>query len=302
MPRWIVEERGGSVSVGVVVEVPPRRRSGEIESSLRQEVTACTEMTREWRSQRQVRVVRDPAEITRRTDDEARATFVASVNAAKGAIQAKEFRKVVMARDLEVAAKVGSQFDIGETLAALTRKFADCQIFCIGLEDGSVFLGATPEILIRRHAESVETVSLAGTAPRGQSEDEDAAYARELLASAKDRHEQEIVTETILSKLGGMVQRNRRPRLNRLFARYRMFSTLRLGSAPSSSGSGPSKNWSLDSTRRRPWGACPVAPPLTWLGQSEDLDRGWYAGPVGFFRPERKWCLRGCDSFSALAR
>ena len=86
-----------------------------------------------------------------------------------------------MARDLEVAAKVGSQFDIGETLAALTRKFADCQIFCIGLEDGSVFLGATPEILIRRHAESVETVSLAGTAPRGQSEDEDAAYARELL-------------------------------------------------------------------------------------------------------------------------
>ena len=21
---------------------------------------------------------------------------------------------------------------------------------------------------------------------------------------------------------------------------------------------------------------------LTWLGESEDLDRGWYAGPVGF--------------------
>ena len=105
MPRWIVEERGGSVSVGVVVEVPPETTLGEIESSLRQEVTACTEMTREWRSQRQVRVVRDPAEITRRTDDESRATFVASVNAAKGAIQAKDFRKVVMARDLEVAAR-----------------------------------------------------------------------------------------------------------------------------------------------------------------------------------------------------
>ena len=281
MPRWIVEERGGSVSVGVVVEVPPETTLGEIESSLRQEVTACTEMTREWRSQRQVRVVRDPAEITRRTDDEARSTFVASVNAAKGAIQAKDFRKVVMARDLEVAAKVGSQFDIGETLAALTRKFADCQIFCIGLEDGSVFLGATPEILIRRHAESVETVSLAGTAPRGQSEDEDAAYARELLASAKDRHEQEIVTETILSQLGewsNEIDVPAQPTLRTLsnvqhletriraqLERERPIQELVAGLHPTPAV-----------------GGMPSRSALTWLGQSEDLDRGWYAGPVGF--------------------
>ena len=28
--------------------------------------------------------------------------------------------------------------------------------------------------------------------------------------------------------------------------------------------------------------ACPSRSALAWLGQSEDLDRGWYAGPVGF--------------------
>ena len=61
-----------------------------------------------------------------------------------------------------------------------------------------------------------------------------------------------------------------------------MSSTSRLGSVPNLSENGPSKSWSLDSTRRRPSVECQVADALTWLGQSEDLDRGWYAGPVGF--------------------
>ena len=196
---------------------------------------------------------------------------------------------------------MGSQFDIGETLAALTRKFADCQIFCIGLEDGSVFLGATPEILIRRHAESVETVSLAGTAPRGQSEDEDAAYARELLASAKDRHEQEIVTETILSKLGewsNEIDVPAQPTLRTLsnvqhletriraqLERERPIQELVAGLHPT-----PAVGGMLLSLR----------PDLVG---PERRFRPWLVRRPGrIFRPEWKWCSRSCDSFSTLAR
>ena len=281
MPRWILEERGGSVSVGVVIEVEPTATLSELESSLRKEVTACTERTLAWRSQRQVRVVRDPAEITRRSNEAGRVDFIGAVNEAKTAIETKEFRKVVMARDIEVAAKLGHTFDVGETLAALTRKFADCQIFCIGREDGSVFLGATPEILIRRHQEVVETVSLAGTAPRGESEASDAAFARELLASAKDRHEQEIVTETILETLGDWaveIDVPAEPRLRALsnvqhletriraqLERERPIQELVAGLHPTPAV-----------------GGMPNRDALRWLSDSEDLDRGWYAGPVGF--------------------
>ena len=280
MPRWIVEERGGSVSVGVVIEVEPTATTESLEAALRKEVTSCTERTMEWRSQRKVRVVRDPAEITRRPSDVARDNFIDAVNDAKSAIETAEFRKVVMARDIEVAAKFGYAFDVGETLAALTRKFADCQIFCIGREDGSVFLGATPEILIRRHQEVVETVSLAGTAPRGDSDESDAAFARELLASKKDRHEQEIVTETILETLGDWASEidvPEEPRLRALSNVQHLETRIR-----------------AQLERERPVqelvaglhptpavGGMPSRDALEWLASSEELDRGWYAGPAG---------------------
>ena len=281
MPRWIVEERGGSVSVGVAVEVQPDATLEMLEASLRKEVTTCTERTLHWRSQRQVRVVRDPADITKRPNEAGRKSFIDSVNQAKDAIVAQDFRKVVMARDIEVAARLGHAFDVGETLAALTRKFADCQIFCIGREDGSVFLGATPEILVRRNADLVETVSLAGTAPRGESEESDAAYARELLGSAKDRHEQEIVTETILETLADWasdIDVPDEPRLRALSNVQHLETRIR-----------------AQLERERPVqelvaglhptpavGGMPNRDALDWLGRSEGLDRGWYAGPVGF--------------------
>ena len=281
MPRWLIEERGGSVSVSVAISVEPTSTIDELEDVLRNEVVECTERTSHWRAQRQVRVVRDSADITSQAAEAGRPTFIQGVNLAKEAIVGSEFRKVVMARDIEVAARRGHEFDVGETLAALTRKFADCQIFCIGLEDGSVFLGATPEILVRRHADEVETVSLAGTAPRGDSPESDAAFGRELLASQKERHEQHIVTETILSTLGEWAQNIDVPeqptlrtlsnvqhletRIRAQLERERPLQELVAGLHPTPAV-----------------GGMPREDALTWLHQEELLDRGWYAGPVGF--------------------
>ena len=65
----------------------PTATTESLEAALRKEVTSCTERTMEWRSQRKVRVVRDPAEITRRPSDVARDNFIDAVNDAKSAIE-----------------------------------------------------------------------------------------------------------------------------------------------------------------------------------------------------------------------
>lgn len=50
-------------------------------------------------------------------------------------------------------------------------------------------LGASPEMLIRTQGRQVETCPIAGTRPRGKTEEEDLSYERDLNASVKERAE-----------------------------------------------------------------------------------------------------------------
>ncbi len=55
--------------------------------------------------------------------------------------------------------------------------------------DGFQIVGASPETLVRVEGPTVATNPIAGTRPRGASEEEDAALAEELIADAKERAE-----------------------------------------------------------------------------------------------------------------
>ena len=82
-----------------------------------------------------------------------------AVGAAVARIQAGGLRKVVLARDLHAAASVA--VDERLLLSRLAARYPDCYTFaCAGL------VGATPELLIRRHGRQVSSLVLAGTMPR----------------------------------------------------------------------------------------------------------------------------------------
>jgi isochorismate synthase len=110
-----------------------------------------------------------------------------------------ELRKVVLARTIEVDA--GRELDARRLAHRLRAVNPDAFTFAAPTRDG-ILVGASPELLVSRFGREVRSNPLAGSAARSGDPEEDRANAGELLASAKDREEHEIVVEAIARVLG----------------------------------------------------------------------------------------------------
>ncbi|MEU0545154.1 isochorismate synthase [Nocardia sp. NPDC005978] len=112
-------------------------------------------------------------------------------------------RKVVAARSLLAVAD--APLDPEVVAAHLVTRHPRAHVFAVDLTTagraGETLLGATPEVLVARHGDTVTLRPLAGTLPRLPDPDADAAQARELLASSKNREEHAYVVEWIRERL-----------------------------------------------------------------------------------------------------
>jgi isochorismate synthase len=119
--------------------------------------------------------------------------------------------KVVLAHAVEV--QVDRAFDPPALLAELGRSHPGCFLFALRPAPGApVFLGASPERLARVEESAsgerrVVSGALAGSAPRGETEEEDDALGRRLLTSAKDLEEHAIVGDMIAGALAPLCRR-----------------------------------------------------------------------------------------------
>lgn len=102
--------------------------------------------------------------------------------------------KVVLAR--EVVVERPGPFDRSAVLRRLEARYGGCFLFLV---DG--FLGASPELLVRRDDDRVRAQPMAGTAPRGADPAADAALAEALLASPTYRHEHQITIDMVYDTL-----------------------------------------------------------------------------------------------------
>jgi menaquinone-specific isochorismate synthase len=100
------------------------------------------------------------------------------------AIDAGEVQKVVLAREIEIEADI--PFVVRDALATLRATQPGCTVYAL-----DEFVGASPELLVRRMGRAVLSRPMAGTG------DDPAA----LLASAKDAHEHRIVVDAITAVL-----------------------------------------------------------------------------------------------------
>ncbi len=209
--------------------------------------------------------------------------YRARVRAALAEIAAGRAEKLVLARSLRISAR--RPLDAVAWLAALRERFPGCTLFAIG-EGDAVFLGATPERLVSVHGAEVETIALAGSAPRGASREADRALAAALLASAKDAAEHAIVVRRLVEVLADCCGQVQAPAAPQIVA-TRSVQHLATPITARRTTRGPSLLELVGRLHPTPAVAgAPAAEALRWLAATEGLDRGWYSGPVGWIDAE----------------
>ena len=182
--------------------------------------------------------------------------------------------KVVLARDYAVWSK--ERFDPKRILQRLEQRFPNCHVFAV---DG--LIGASPELLVRVMDRSVESLVLAGSAARSDDPTEDEMIGKALLASDKDRREHDLAAASVGRVLGEVCERMFRdpePVVVDL-ANVRHLGTRfhgRLGQR--------ARALAL-AGRLHPTaavGGSPTPSAIRAIDELEGMDRGRYAGPVGW--------------------
>ncbi|MFG1699822.1 isochorismate synthase MenF [Nonomuraea sp. NPDC049309] len=138
--------------------------------------------------------IRDPGRISYGDGSLSAPEWEHVVAQAAKRIREGELEKVVLARDLVATAE--RPIDVRLLLTRLARRYPECYTFSV-----AGLVGATPELLIRRTGQEIESLVLAGTTPRGTDRADDLARGAALLASAKDRHEHECAIASVRQTL-----------------------------------------------------------------------------------------------------
>ncbi|HEX6714229.1 MAG TPA: chorismate-binding protein, partial [Thermoleophilaceae bacterium] len=120
--------------------------------------------------------------------------YEGAVNRAVELIRRGELQKVVLAREVRVDA--AQPFDAAAVFGALRDVFPSCFTYCVGNGERA-FIGASPELLVRRDGARAQTVALAGTTRRSADPSVDDHLGEQLLHSTKEREEQAIVAARI---------------------------------------------------------------------------------------------------------
>lgn len=191
-------------------------------------------------------------------------------------IDAGSLDKVVLARDQTVWSR--TPFDPVRLVRRLAATFPDCYTFSV---DGLV--GATPELLVRRIGPQVDSLVLAGTARRDPDPVADARLGEDLLASRKERSEHRFAVASVADTLA--------PRCTQLAVDaeptiLRLANVQHLATRVRGTLTGPAwpTAFELAGALHPTAAVCgtPTGDALAVIRELEGMDRGRYAGPVGW--------------------
>jgi salicylate biosynthesis isochorismate synthase/menaquinone-specific isochorismate synthase len=204
--------------------------------------------------------------------------FEAMVAAATERIGAGEMHKVVLAR--EVVVRSPSAHDPAALFGAMREQFSSCFCFCCGTPEAA-FFGASPELLVRRSGSSVSSVALAGSIRRSSDPAVDDHLGEQLLRSDKNRREQRIVSERIVRTLrphSVWVEAAAEPEV------IKVANIQHLGTPVLAQLAEPRSAVELAGLMHPTpaGGGEPHDRAVAAIAELEQMDRGWYAGPIGW--------------------
>jgi len=221
------------------------------------------------------------------------------IDSALARIASGELSKVVLTR--EVTVEADRPFDVATILTRLRGGHPTCFTFAAG-----GLVGATPELLVRRRDALVVSRPMAGTAPRGDTLDDDRRLLAKMRSSNKEGREHRVVVDAVRAALAPVceeVSASAQPEVARLATVAHLATTV-AGRLKTPWPSALALAGILHPTPAVAGSPRPAA--LAAIAELENFDRRGYTGPVGWVdsRGDGDWAvaLRCAHIDGAVAR
>ncbi|WP_309081268.1 isochorismate synthase [Zhihengliuella sp.] len=203
-----------------------------------------------------------------------------AVAAGLDAIRTGELTKLVLARD--AVAELDEPVAVAQVLRELALRYSDCWTYSVrGL------VGATPEMLVRVTGTTAQARVLAGTLDRATAPAGDAGYPDRVLAGdEKQRHEHRLAIDSLTRRLGPLVDAMTSPAepfVLQLPNVWHLASDVEAQLTRHDDGRTPSA-LDLAEVLHPTAAVCgtPTEEAAALIRRLEGVDRGPYAGPVGW--------------------
>lgn len=190
-----------------------------------------------------------------------------------------DMEKVVLARETQFTA--AEPWDPVSLLSRLVQHGAPGFEFCFHPAPDRAFIGASPERLFKRTNCYLQSEALAGTRPRGKTDESDRQFAQALLESEKERREHALVVNTLQSHLRRFCPHlniDEKPSLMRLRNVQHLWT--RIEGILDDVFADADLIETLHPTPAV--GGLPRDRALQWIADEEPFDRGIFAAPVGW--------------------
>lgn len=193
-------------------------------------------------------------------------------------ISESSLEKVVLARELRLT--FSEKIGITKALKDLMESQPTSYIFAYE-KDQNCFIGATPERLVKVEHNELLSTCLAGTAPRGKTENEDSELGYQLLHDQKNLEEHNFVVQMIRKSIEEFcvdMQIPDKPVLYKLRNLQHLYTPVR---------GVFQEGYSIFDVIKKlhptpALGGEPTEEAITYIREYELLDRGWYGAPFGW--------------------
>ena len=206
-------------------------------------------------------------------------SWTAAVESAAARLRAGEAEKVVLAR--EVMARGDGVVAAARVARSLRSAYPSCFIYLVTGADGTAFVGASPELLIRRFGSRAYAQPMAGSVARGATEADDDRLAHQLEASDKDGAEHRLTADFVVDALKAFAKTvSARPT-----EVVRFTNIQHLATAVTAELREPKADVLELAAAIHPTpavGGWPRAAADALIDELEAMERGWYAGAVGW--------------------
>lgn len=280
VPKWMIVKDGKFTIATIAVETHQFESPGDLQQYLHDQLQkiehTITQNTNGTEKEFSKRTLDTPSP----QNGAGLPQWTSSVSKAKKLIQQQVFDKIVLARDVSIS-KNGDT-NPTQILNKLRQKYSNCYNFLIHNPSKKTFLGSTPERLGAFRNQLLLTDALAGSIQRGKTATEDTVLEKHLSGSSKNQNEHHFVIKDIEDRLEPFVKkidRNERPEIKKLSNVQHLYTAIRAQLKDDT-------NILEVLSHLHPTpavGGYPWKNSAPYIDELEDFDRGWYAGPVGWF-------------------